>query len=513
MEGAEAVAAAQAALGDREILIADGHHRYETALAYRDEQRERDGDPAGDQPYDFVLMYLANLHGEGLAIYPTHRVVMARREVDRRFLAAFDVRELPAGTSPAQVESQLNAIDPATVAFALWRGSDQPALIAQVKDTSTVMMAMPGAPKALRAIDAAVLEALVLAPLLGLDGDQFLTTDQVQIRARPGDGHGPGRFGRGRQRLPAARAHRRAGAGGGGGGSPDAAEVDLLLPQARDRLPAESARRRVTDRGWLEFCQTIAADVRGLLLRLPTRDDREPVIGQGKGGDDTTAIDDGAERLAVTRLEQLADRGISFRLVSEELGERRFGDDESPWVVVVDPIDGSLNAKRCLPFYCISIAFADGPTVDDVRFGYVLDLGSGEEWVATAGEGATVNGRPLGGVRPKPRLGIVDFEATNAALIADASARLDGHVGRIRVLGALALALCQLADGRLDGVASLKPSRSVDIAAAALIVREAGAHIDTRGPAAMPLDLSTRAHVVAARDQPMADRLSALLWG
>jgi uncharacterized protein (DUF1015 family) len=180
VEGAEAVAAAQAALGDREILIADGHHRYETALAYRDEQRERDGDPAGDQPYDFVLMYLANLHGEGLAIYPTHRVVMAQREVDPRFLAAFAVRELPAGTSPAQVESELTAIDSATVAFALWRGSDRPALIAQVKDTSTVMMAMPGAPKALRAIDAAVLEALVLAPLLGLDGDQFLTTDQVR---------------------------------------------------------------------------------------------------------------------------------------------------------------------------------------------------------------------------------------------------------------------------------------------------------------------------------------------
>ena len=59
----------------------------------------------------------------------------------------------------------------------------------------------------------------------------------------------------------------------------------------------------MTDRGWLEFCQTVAADVRGLLLQLPTRDDREPVIGQGQGGDDTTAIDDGAERLAVTRLE------------------------------------------------------------------------------------------------------------------------------------------------------------------------------------------------------------------
>ena len=91
---------AKAALGDREILIADGHHRYETALAYRDEQRERDGDPAGDQPYDFVLMYLANLHGEGLAIYPTHRVVMARRDVDARFLAAFASASCRPGRRP-----------------------------------------------------------------------------------------------------------------------------------------------------------------------------------------------------------------------------------------------------------------------------------------------------------------------------------------------------------------------------------------------------------------------------
>ena len=120
------------------------------------------------------------------------------------------------------------------------------------------------------------------------------------------------------------------------------------------------------------------------------------MVGRGEGGDDTTVLDDRAERLVVERLEELAERGISFRLVSEELGERRFGDADSPWVVVVDPIDGSLNAKRSLPFYCLSIAFADGPRLDDVRFGYVRDFGSGEEWVAAAGEGATVNGRRAG---------------------------------------------------------------------------------------------------------------------
>ena len=180
---------------------------------------------------------------------------------------------------------------------------------------------------------------------------------------------------------------------------------------------------------------------------------------------------------------------------------------------MLDPIDGSLNAKRGLPFFCISIAFADGPTLDDVRFGFVKDFGSGEEWVAEAGAGATVNGRALGGVRPKERLGIVDLEATTAALVAEAAQRLDGHVGRIRLLGALALALCQLADGRVDGVATLKPSRSVDLAAAALIVREAGATLQTVDGDVLTLDLDSRSRTVAARDPQWAETLRSLVYG
>jgi myo-inositol-1(or 4)-monophosphatase len=182
-------------------------------------------------------------------------------------------------------------------------------------------------------------------------------------------------------------------------------------------------------------------------------------------------------------------------------------------VVVVDPIDGSLNAKRCLPFWCISLAFADGPALDDVRFGYIRDFGTGEEWVAQRGLGATVDGRPLGGVRPKERLGVVDLEATNAGLVADAAARLDGHVGRIRVLGALALALCQLADGRVDGVATLKPSRSVDLAAAALIVREAGSTLLLWDTEALDLGLDGRTRAVAARDETWCRRLGELVYG
>src|SRR5919106_1420773 len=126
------------------------------------------------------------------------------------------------------------------------------------------------------------------------------------------------------------------------------------------------------------------------------------------GGDDTTAIDAAAEEVVVARL---AATGESFTLVSEELGEAVYGSG-GPWRGVGDPIDGSLNAKRDIPFFSLSVAVADGATMADVAFGYVFDFGSGEEWTAWRGGGAFVNGRRLGAVRPKSKLEILSFEAT-----------------------------------------------------------------------------------------------------
>jgi uncharacterized protein (DUF1015 family) len=175
---AAAIARVQTAMAERSIVIADGHHRYETALDYRAERRARDGEPDGDHPYDFMLMHLVNLRGGGLVIYPTHRVVMGRREVTGEVLHAFDVSELDA--PPAQVEEALGAVPADTVAFAVWRGAGRPALLCRLRDRAAVSMAMSGAPKAVRAIDAAVLESVVLAPLLGLlDPAQFATTDGI----------------------------------------------------------------------------------------------------------------------------------------------------------------------------------------------------------------------------------------------------------------------------------------------------------------------------------------------
>jgi myo-inositol-1(or 4)-monophosphatase len=259
---------------------------------------------------------------------------------------------------------------------------------------------------------------------------------------------------------------------------------------------------------WLAVCRAAVEDVRGVLAALPTRVEREPVVGAGLGGDDTTAIDQAAEDAIVARF-----RDLDVTIVSEEVG--RVGTGST--IVVVDPIDGSINAKRGIPFFSLSIAIAEGGRMDDVHFGYVYDFGTGEEWTATRGGGAQLNGEPLGALLPKDTIDLLSFEATRTELIARDAPKMLGVAERLRIMGSLALTLCHLAAGRIDGVVSLKGARSVDIAAAQLLVRELGIAIDLFdvdtpfGEA--PLDLEGRSRVAAAGTPELclriADALSA----
>lgn len=261
---------------------------------------------------------------------------------------------------------------------------------------------------------------------------------------------------------------------------------------------------------WLELCRACVHDVDLALGEFPTRLEREPVLRAGQGGDDTTAIDDAAERAIVARLESL---GEGLTLVSEELGvlERGGGGDTR---VVVDPIDGSVNAKRGIPFFSLSLAVANGPAMGDVVFGYVYDFGSREEWTAERGRGARLGGAPLDAPPPREPIELLDFEGTTTALIAEHAAAMVGIARRLRVMGSLALSLCHLAAGRVDAVCSLKPARSIDIAAAQLLVRERGYAIELfEAPpfASAPLDLGQRSRVVAAVSPDACVRLAAAL--
>jgi myo-inositol-1(or 4)-monophosphatase len=199
-------------------------------------------------------------------------------------------------------------------------------------------------------------------------------------------------------------------------------------------------------------------------------------------------------------------------VVSEEVG--RVGGPALP-LVVVDPIDGSLNAKRGIPFFSLSIAVAEGETMGDVAFGFVHDFGTREEWTARRGDGAWLNGEALGVVRPKDEVEILSFEATRTSLVARDAPKVADLAHRLRIMGSLALSLCHLAAGRVDAVCSLKPARSVDIAAAQLLCIELGLAIDlfdVEEPfGAAPLDLEQRSRVVAAGTADGCSRIARAL--
>jgi myo-inositol-1(or 4)-monophosphatase len=257
---------------------------------------------------------------------------------------------------------------------------------------------------------------------------------------------------------------------------------------------------------WLALCRGAVDDVRRVLAELPTRADREPIVGAGMGGDNTTAVDAAAERVVLARFAELD----GVRVISEEAGLIGTGDTH----VVVDPIDGSLNAKRGIAFFSLSIAVASGPTMRDVDFGFVHDFGTEEEWTATRGDGARLNGLLLDGELPKERVEVLAFEATRTASVAEKAAAVVGFAHRLRIMGSLALSLCHLAAGRIDAVCSLKPARSVDIAAAQLLVRERGLAIDLfEDPPfeAAPLDVEGRSRVVAAGTADLCQKLAAAL--
>lgn len=274
----------------------------------------------------------------------------------------------------------------------------------------------------------------------------------------------------------------------------------------------------LTDHDWLGLCRRSAEGLRQVLADAPTSHERVAETGQvGEGGDRTLVIDRRAEDVVFAGLQALHDAGARFTAVSEERGVVDFGDPGL--LVVVDPIDGSLNAKRGLSHHALSIAVADGPTMADVLLAYVFDAGAGEEWRAERGHGAHLGDVRLTDVPPERRtpdgrLEVVAIESAAPRRLAAAADALLRSTHRVRAIGSIAVSLCQVAAGRADAMASLGRCRSVDAAAAQLIVREAGGLVafpSCASPLGAPLlDLTARSPVVAART-PSGLELAATL--
>ncbi|HWD70107.1 MAG TPA: inositol monophosphatase family protein [Solirubrobacteraceae bacterium] len=275
----------------------------------------------------------------------------------------------------------------------------------------------------------------------------------------------------------------------------------------------------LTHADWLHACRRASAAIGAMLAARSTTAERAVETGAtGSGGDHTLEIDDAAESLIFAELERLHRQGHRFNAISEERGAVDFGDPQV--LVVIDPIDGSLNAKRGLSHHALSVAVATGTTMADVQFGFVHDFGPGEEWWAAGGEGAFLNDRrldPTLGERrgPDGRIEVVGIESADPRWLKGSIDILIERAYRLRALGAIAPSLCQVAAGRFDGLVSLRGCRAVDAAAAQLVVREAGGLVSFpkfEHPLAAPLDLVPHSPVVAARtDASLAELEAACL--
>jgi myo-inositol-1(or 4)-monophosphatase len=254
---------------------------------------------------------------------------------------------------------------------------------------------------------------------------------------------------------------------------------------------------------WIDFCRRAGAAARDAVASYSTRAERSVEAGRGEGGDMSYVIDRASEDAIFAELEAL---GVPVTAVSEERGEVPIHGGGTTRVVI-DPVDGSVNAKRGLPFACVSIAVASGDRMGDVEVGFVAELAPARDWWAVRGEGAFCDGERLSALEPGP-LELLGLETARPERVAAASAALSSlGARRLRALGSVAASMCLVAGGRLDAMVTLREVRSVDVAAAQLIVAEAGGAVALPGGDA--LDLQMRSRVFAARSDELVERLAA----
>jgi myo-inositol-1(or 4)-monophosphatase len=201
--------------------------------------------------------------------------------------------------------------------------------------------------------------------------------------------------------------------------------------------------------------------------------------------------------------DQLADaavlevlQGAGFAVLSEESG---FHPGPRPVTVVVDPVDGSTNAARGLPWWATSLCAIDA---EGAWVALVADHASGRKWSAIRGGGAFRDGEP--------------FRRPATPELADAVIGFDGlppfHFGwwQFRTFGAMALDLCAVADGRLDGFIPCLDAGVAewDYLGGMLVCREAGAPVaDLHGRDLVALDHDARRIPCAAGDERLLERL------
>lgn len=228
---------------------------------------------------------------------------------------------------------------------------------------------------------------------------------------------------------------------------------------------------------WRAVSYRIITEVGEAISPLVGKEKSGETVKMGADGTPTKMIDVIAEEKVIEILENT---GKSVTLISEEIGKFEIGKGPSEVVFVVDPLDGTINALKNIPFYGISIAIADSSvkpwdslTLQDIEIGFVKNLANGDLYEAVKGKGSSLNGKSA---IPSSRKDITG--SLIGAYVRGAMTKMNEickTVRRIRLLGSVATELCYVADGTYDAFLDIRGNlRVVDIAAAKLIVEEAG---------------------------------------
>lgn len=208
---------------------------------------------------------------------------------------------------------------------------------------------------------------------------------------------------------------------------------------------------------------------------LKTLNEPQPDLGRGAGGDAMKPVDLAAEKAIV---DTLRSQGVSFSLISEESGFEKYGNTPEECYVTIDPIDGTTNLVRGLPFYASSIAVSRKPVMSEVYAALVTDLYHDITYIAQEGKGAYRDGEKIKTSQitslQEAVLGM-DLNTYKVAEVAPKLTDLIQQTKHIRHYGANALELCYVANGLTDAFVDIRGKlRTTDIAAGFLIIKEAG---------------------------------------
>ncbi len=270
---------------------------------------------------------------------------------------------------------------------------------------------------------------------------------------------------------------------------------------------------------WRNAVLSIIHEVEKTITPLVGREKFGETVKMGADGTPTKLIDELAEEKVI---EVLKNTGRSVTLVSEEIGELKIGEDHSEVVLVVDPLDGTVNALKNIPAYGISIAICksnikslDELTLEDIQMGFVKNLANGDLYEAFKDNGAYLNNEMI------KTSSMDDLKRSSiGAYIRGAKMnninKLSSIVRRIRLLGSIAIELCYVAHGTYDAFLDIRGNiRIIDIAAAKLIIEESGGKMtDEKGNGLnKKLNVRERTSIVASGNQKIHNDILKVIGG